>query len=67
MQERYLSLGELKEQVVRIVPGQKISYVVDVGYHQKNARRIIELVRSSNKLFIEATFLHAEVTAALDG
>lgn len=64
VQERYLSLGELKERVVRIVPGQKISYVVDVGYHQKNIQKIIELVRGSNKLFIEATFLHAEATAA---
>jgi ribonuclease Z len=64
VQERYLSLGELRERVVRIVPGQKISYVVDVGYHQKNIRKIIELAQGSNTFYIEAPFLHEEAKAA---
>jgi ribonuclease Z len=57
---REVPLGILKERVVRIVPGQKVTYVVDTGYHAENARRIIELARGSDVLFIEATFLQED-------
>lgn len=58
--ERYLPLGELKDQVIRMVAGQKISYVVDVAYHEQNARRIIELIEGSDLLYIEAFFLEQD-------
>lgn len=51
------SLGELREKLVIISPGEKISYVTDVLYNEENCRRIIDFVRGSELLFIEATFL----------
>lgn len=54
------SLGELKEKLVIISPGEKISYVTDVLYNEENCRRIIDFVRGSEVLFIEATFLDAD-------
>lgn len=60
IRERYLPLGELKNQVLRMVSGQKISYVVDVAYHEQNAQRIIELVQGSDALYIEAFFLEED-------
>jgi len=51
------SLGELKEKLVVISPGEKISYVTDVLYNEENCRGIIDFVRGSELLFIEATFL----------
>ncbi|MFO1433288.1 MAG: MBL fold metallo-hydrolase [Candidatus Competibacteraceae bacterium] len=64
VRERYLPLGELKAQVVRLAPGQKIGYIVDVGYRPENARRIIELVRQAHSLFIEAVFLQEDAALA---
>jgi len=55
--EEERSLGELKEKLVIISPGEKISYVTDVLYNKENCRRIIDFVRGSEVLFIEATFL----------
>lgn len=62
--ERCLPLGELKAQVVRIMPGQKVGYVVDVAFHEENARKIIDLVQGANILAIEAVFLHEDATLA---
>jgi ribonuclease Z len=56
VREARISLGELRVQVLRIVPGQKIAYVTDVVYHAANAERIRELTRDADLLFIEATF-----------
>lgn len=64
IRERWLALGELKAQVVRLAPGQKVGYVVDVAYHPQNARRIVGLVRNSNVLFVEAVFLHEDAALA---
>jgi ribonuclease Z len=55
--EEERSLGELKEKLVIISPGEKISYVTDVLYNEENCRRIVDFVRGSELLFIEATFL----------
>lgn len=60
MQERYFPLGALKREVLRIVPGQKITYVVDTACHEENARRIVTLAQGSDLLFIESTFLHED-------
>ena len=35
--ERVVSLGELRQKVLRIVPGQKIAYVTDAVYSPANA------------------------------
>ena len=62
---RHMPLGLLKEQVLEIVPGEKIAYVTDVAYHAENARRIVELASQADLLYIEAMFLdqHAQDAA----
>lgn len=65
-----MSLGWLRENLVRIIPGQRIGYVVDAGYEEGNRKRIVSLVEGADLLFIEAAFLHedqsrAEATAHL--
>jgi ribonuclease Z len=60
----FVSLGELKRDILRIVPGQKIGYVVDTLYNEDNARRIAELVRGADQLFIEAPFLQRDAAHA---
>jgi len=64
MQEKRLSLGDLKKDILRIVPGQKIAYVVDTLYNEDNARRIIELAEDADQLFIEAPFLQRDAAHA---
>ena len=62
--ETRVPLGELRAEAVRIVPGQKIAYVTDVRYHEENARRIVDLARDADLLFIETPFLHADAELA---
>jgi len=62
--ERFLPLGELKERILDIVPGQKIAYVTDVVYHENNARRIEVLAKNADVLFIETPFLDQDVERA---
>jgi len=53
-------LGELADRIARITPGQKISYITDVMYNRSNRQRIVEFVKGSNHLFIEAVFLERD-------
>jgi ribonuclease Z len=62
--ERRFTLGELRDRVLRVVPGQKIAYIVDVVYHEGNARQIVELVRDADILFIETVFLERDAERA---
>lgn len=64
--ERQLPLGELKREILRIVPGQKIAYVTDCVYTPDNAEKIVALARGADYLFIEATFLHEEEARAAE-
>ncbi|HET8759422.1 MAG TPA: MBL fold metallo-hydrolase, partial [Nitrospiria bacterium] len=66
IEEGMVPLGVLKERALQIVPGQKIAYVVDVAYHEDNARAIVDLARNADTLFIEATFLHHDAERAAD-
>ena len=63
-QERTLPLGELKERALSVVPGQKIAYVTDIRFHEENLRRITELARGADILFIETPFLDADAELA---
>jgi ribonuclease Z len=56
-------LGELADKITRISPGQKICYVVDVGYTRANRDNIIASVANADHLYIEAAFLdkHSQV------
>jgi ribonuclease Z len=62
--ERTLPVGQLRGEVLQIVPGQKIAYVVDAVYHAENARRIVELVRNADILFMETVFLTQDAERA---
>jgi ribonuclease Z len=59
-----MRLGELREAVVSVTPGQKIAYVVDAAFHAENVRRIVELVREADVLFCEAAFMERDLERA---
>ncbi len=54
---RRLTLGLLSERALQLVPGQKIAYVTDVAFNDDNVRRIVQLARGADLLYIEAMFL----------
>lgn len=58
--ERYFALGELKEKIARISPGQKITYITDIIGSPENIAKAVNLAMDSNHLFIEAPFLDNE-------
>ena len=58
------SLGELKEKIVKITAGQKISYIADAVGSEENREKIAALARDSDIMFIEATFLHKDAARA---
>ena len=64
--ERHIPLGELKRDILRIVPGQKIAYVTDAVYTSGNAEKIVALAQGADYLFIESTFLQDESQRAAE-
>lgn len=66
LREFHLPLGKLKAEIIRIVPGQKVSYVTDAAYNEMNAARIVALAQGSDILFIEAPFLHEDAAIAAE-
>jgi len=54
------SLGELKKELVQITQGQKIAYIVDTVYNEKNKPKITNLVREADCFFCESPFLADE-------
>jgi len=60
VRERFIPLGTLKEELLQVVPGQKISYVTDAVCSEANRERITALARASDYLFMEAMFLHED-------
>lgn len=55
-----MPLGDLRNEIVTITPGQKVTYVVDCAYSRTNVERIRELSENSDVLFIETVFLEAD-------
>jgi ribonuclease Z len=64
--DREVTLGELREKVLRVVPGQKVAYVTDVSYSTANAAAIVDLARGADVLFIETAFVHEEERRAAE-
>lgn len=60
LSERFIPLGTLRKDILRIVPGQKIAYVTDAVCSEENAARITGLAQGADYLFIEAMFLHGD-------
>jgi len=61
---RTYRLGELIDNIARITPGQTITYITDVGYSKRNVRRIVELAKGADHLYIEAAFLDSDAPIA---
>ncbi len=59
-----MTLGALRQQVLRTVPGQKIGYVVDTVYTANNVGHIVDLVADADILFIEAHFIDDDTQRA---
>ena len=57
-------LHVLRERLLEITPGQKVSYVTDAGFTPDNVEKIIDLVDQSDLLFIESPFLHDDADIA---
>ncbi|BCX16698.1 MAG: ribonuclease Z [Geminicoccaceae bacterium] len=60
VEERILPLGTLRNEVVEIVPGQRVVYVTDCAWTAANVERILSLARGADTLVIEAPFLDAD-------
>jgi ribonuclease Z len=60
VRERFIPLGNLKGELLRIVPGQKIAYVTDAVGSAENAVRIRDIAQGADYLFIEAMFLKGD-------
>jgi ribonuclease Z len=59
-----LRLGELRQAIVSVNPGQKIAYVVDTAFNEENTRRILELAEEADIFFCEAPFLDRDADRA---
>ena len=55
-----IPLGQLTNDLVEVFPGQKISYVVDTVFNDRNRKKIVELVESADLFFCESPFLANE-------
>ena len=66
LHEKWLPLGELRQRILEIVPGQKIAYITDVAYHADNVAHIGALAARVDLLFIEAPFLAADAERAAE-
>jgi ribonuclease Z len=58
------TLGELKADVLRAGPGQRIAYVTDAVYSEDNVSRILRLAEGADQLFIETAFLDEDAELA---
>ena len=55
-----ISLGRLKEKVLRLQRGQVLAYVTGAADTEENRRKIIALADGADQLFIETPFLHLD-------
>jgi ribonuclease Z len=55
-----IPLGQLKKDLVEVFPGQKIGYVVDAVFNDRNRKKIVDLVDSADIFFCESPFLADE-------
>jgi len=57
------AVSELND-IYRITEGQKVSYIMDSSPSEENIEKIVEFVRGSDSLYIEAYFSHEEIDRA---
>jgi ribonuclease Z len=56
LEERSMRLGDLKERILKITPGKAVAYITDAVYSEANSRRMIDIAREADLLFIETAF-----------
>ncbi len=64
--EQRFVLGDLAERIIRITPGQKITYIADTAPTRSNMEKIVALAMDSDQLFIESAFLEKDKEIAKD-
>jgi len=57
-------LGELRDRLLIVTPGQKIVYVVDTLFSPANAARIVRLARGADVFYCESPFLDEDLEQA---
>lgn len=50
-------VGELRQLVLDVAPGQRIGYVTDLRYTEQNVQTLVQLMRGVDQLYIESVFL----------
>ena len=55
-----IPLDQLKKDLVEVIAGQKIGYVVDTVFNDRNKKKIVALVESADIFFCESPFLANE-------
>ncbi len=65
IEDREFTFAELKD-VANITKGQKLSYVADILGSEENIRKVVELVKGSDVLYIEAYFLDKDKDRAFE-
>ncbi len=56
--------GDLADEVLFRTPGQKIAYLCDIRYSERNLARAVELAGGASLLVCEAAFLHEDEALA---
>jgi ribonuclease Z len=54
--EWVVPLGDLRRDVVRVCPGQKLAYVTDVVHSPENAEKIVKLAWGADLFYCEAAY-----------
>jgi ribonuclease Z len=65
IERRSLRLGDLRERLVAVTPGQKLAYVTDTVFSRENAQRVIDLVRGADIFYCESLFVDEDRDQAL--
>ena len=55
--ERTFTLGDLRDRLIVVTPGQKLAYVTDTIFNRANAARVVTLVDGADVFFCESLFL----------
>lgn len=61
---REMPLGDLRERVFHVEPGQRVAYVTDAADTAENRDKIMKLASGADHLFIEAAFTDADSNRA---
>ena len=57
-------LGELRDRLTHVSPGQKIAYATDAAWTEANRAAIVDLARDADLFYVEAPFLDEDAKLA---